>query len=888
MLVAGKALAHTGKRRSLCAVPTPTPTRDSESSRNACNLLKIKDRVPFYPRRFSSRLLSRFFRPVPPPAAANAASSQAVPNWVRLAFLPVLFFLAASLARADRPYAPSRDYDLQNVRTHLWFDLKHRAIRGEVTETVSSLRDNLSELSFDSSSLDISSVTVDGATARFTVTSDHLIVSLARPAARGDRHTVLIRYSGEPKRGIFFILPDKNYPQQPAEIWTQGEAEDTHAYIPIYDYPNDRTTSEMLLTVPSGWTTVSNGRLVSVHKDSADTETWDWKESQPLSTYLISAIAGDLIEHDDTWRGVRLRYLVPRGDEADIAPTFVRTKAMLDLFTSKLGVAYPWPQYAQTSVDDFTEGGMENTSATTLSTSDLVNPLLAPEYRLGADDVNSHELSHQWFGDLVTCKDWANLWLNEGFATFFENFWLEHKNGADAAAYEYWQQQNRWFREKRLFGVPILTRDFTDSTQYDGNTYQKAGWVLRMLREKLGDDQFFAALRHYLEVNRGQNVVTADLQKAIEQSTSINVDRFFHQWIYRAGAPEFDVSYSYDSSAHQAKLDVKQTQKLEGFVELFDVPVDIEIATPSGRNTYSVEIDKSEQTFSFPSDTDPLMVLLDPGDKILKKVDFAKTPQMLMYQLKNAEAVPDRADAAVALAEIRNNSDVISALGEAALRDPFWGVRVEALRALAKLGGSDDAEKSVLSATSDPAPWVREAAAEQLARFAPSSAVAPKLVAMATSDSAYLVRAAALRALAQSKSDSAFDVLSSSARSDSPDDVIRRAALAGFGMLGDSRAVPLLLDWSAPGKPFACRYSAIASLAALDRSNGKITERLVSYLHEPYFDLQVATILALARRGDPSAAAPLRAMLHGKELTSVEEPYIQTALNVLQNKGPAE
>jgi len=159
---------------------------------------------------------------------------------------------------------------------------------------------------------------------------------------------------------------------------------------------------------------------------------------------------------------------------------------------------------------------------------------------------------------------------------------------------------------------------------------------------------------------------------------------------------------------------------------------------------------------------------------------------------------------------------------------------------------------------------------------------------MATSDSAYLVRSAALRAVAQSKSDSAFDVLATAAKTDSPGDVIRRSALAAFGMLGDSRAVPLLLDWSAPGRPFACRESAIASLAALDRSNGKITERLVSYLGEPYFDLQVATILALARRGDPSAAAPLRAMLDGKELTTIEEPYIQTALDVLQRKGPAE
>ncbi len=802
-------------------------------------------------------------------------------------FLLAAALVAAPVARADRPYAPSRDYDLQNIRTHLWFDLKHWAIRGEVTETISILRDDVSKLSFDSSGLDISTVTVDGVAAPYTVTSEHLIVSLAHPAARGERHDVFIRYSGHPKKGIFFILPDKNYPRIPAEIWTQGEAEDTHDYIPLYDYPNDRTTSEMILTVPASWTTVSNGELVSVHADPDGTKTWDWKQSQPLSTYLISAIAGEFVEHDGTWHGVRLRYLVPRGDEADIGPTFAHTKAMLDLFTSKLGVPYPWTQYAQTSVDDFTEGGMENTSAATLSTNDLVNPQLEPEYRVGADDVNSHELSHQWFGDLVTCKDWANLWLNEGFATFFQNYWLEHKNGADAAAYEYWIEQNRWFLQKRLFPVPILTRDFDDSTAYDGNTYQKSGWVLKMLREKLGDGEFFAALHHYLEVNRGQNVVTADLQKAIEQATSVNVDSFFHQWIYRAGAPEFDVSYSYDSAEHQVKLDVKQTQHTEGLVGLFDVPVDIEIATSAGRKTYPIEIQKSEQTFTFPSDAAPVMFLFDPGDKIFKKVEFAKSPEMLIYQLKNAEAVTDRADAAVALGEVQNNPAVIAALGDAATRDPFWGVRVQALHALGKLGGPD-AEKAVLAATADPKPWVREVAAAELAHFAFDRGAGKNLLEIAKADPAYLVRAAALRALAVSKSPHAFDVLTAAAKTDSPDNVVRRAALSGFGALGDGRAVPLLLDWSAPGKPFGCRESAIASLATLDKSNERITRTLISYLHEPYFDLQVSTILSLARRGDPAAVAPLEAMLHGTELTSVEEPFIHTALDLLHSSYPAE
>ena len=432
-----------------------------------------------------------------------------------------------------------------------------------------------------------------------------------------------------------------------------------------------------------------------------DRRTWDWKQSQPLSTYLISVVAGDFVERDDSWRGITLRYAVPRGEESKIEPTFGETKEMLDLFSSKLGVPYPWAQYAQTALDDFVAEGMENTSATSISTHTLVNPALAREDRDGSDTVISHELAHQWFGDLVTCKDWGNLWLNEGFADFFERVWSEHRFGADEADFDFWRDQNQWVRQPRLFPVPIVSRDFQDSTEYQDNIYDKAGWVLRMLRVKLGDEQFFRALHHYLDANRGQNVVTADLQKAVEQATSVDVDKFFEQWVYGAGAPQFNVSYVYDPDARQVQLTVKQSQKVEGRVGLFDVPVDIEIATDKGRETHTVEINQASQTVNLPADTAPLMVVFDKGDKVMKSVAFKKDEPLLEYQLKNAETTPDRAEAAVALGGMRDDPRAVSALGDAAQHDPFWGVRVEALLALGKIGGPD-AEKQVLTAVRDP------------------------------------------------------------------------------------------------------------------------------------------------------------------------------------------
>jgi aminopeptidase N len=808
-------------------------------------------------------------------------------GWVRSGLLLSAVLLFQARGRADEPYARSRDYDLQNVRTHLWFTIDQRKIRGEVSESISALRDDVSELKFDSVDLKIESVSVDGKAARFSTTANDLVVSLGRPAKRGEQHEVFIQYQGQPKKGIYFVLPDKNYPQQPKEVWTQGEAEDTRHYIPIYDYPNDRTTSEMLLTVPKTWITISNGRLVGVRDETDGTKTWDWQQSEALSTYLISAIAGELVEKDDTWRGIPVRYVVPRGQESKIDSTFPRTKQMLDLFSDKLGVPYPWAQYAQTFVDEFVEGGMENTSATTLTVRDLVNPILAPEDRTGADTVESHELAHQWFGDLVTCKDWANLWLNEGFATYFEHFWMEQHYGGDEAAYEFWREQGQWFLEKKMYPVPIVNRNFSDSEQYEANIYAKGGWVLKMLRQTLGDDNFFQGLHNYLETNRGKNVVTADLVKAIEQSTSINVDEFFHQWVYRAGAPQYEVSYAYDTPARQLKLDVHQTQKVEGLVGLFDIMIDVEVATIDGRKTFPIRVSEASQSFTFPVDSPPLMVLFDKGDQILKTLEFKKGPAELIYQSKNAETVPDRADALGALGNLKDYPEAIAALGDRAQHDPFWGIRVEALRALGKIEGSA-AENDVLAAVSDDKPWVRAFAVEQLGHFKQDGSLAPKLLDIAANDKAYRVRAAALDSLAAIRALNAYDILVAAVKSDSPDDTLRNAGLEALGKLGDERAVPLLLEWSAPGKSYRSRQTAMLAVAGLDKKNKDITKTLVSYLREPYFDVNFWVLYALGERGDPEAIGPLEDLLRSGEFSLGEKSVIEGQITALRAKADSK
>src|SRR5258705_222404 len=667
---------------------------------------------------------------------------------VFLAFAALLaIFSAAPQLFADEPYARSRDYDLRHSKIALRFNLEQRKVLGEVTHSLSVLRDGTAKIVFDSAGLTIQKVTVNKAAAKFETTADKLIIPLPAAARAGEKFIIAFRYEGQPAKGIYFILPDKDYPDRPKQIWTQGESEDTRYYLPTYDYPNDRLTTETILTVPASWITVSNGKLISVSDAGKGLKTWYWKESVPSSTYLITIVAGEFDEVKDTWRGIPVTYYAPKGRGDRLPINFGRTPAMMELFSKKFGVDYPWEKYAQVMADDFVAGGMENSSATTNSSTSLVHPKLAPEYFTGHDDLISHELGHQWFGDLVTIKDWGDIWLNEGFATFLEAVWTEAHFGKDQADYERWNNAREWFESSNLWNKPIVRHDFDDASEFDGNAYNKAGWVLYMLRHQIGEDAFYRGLKRYLEVNRGKNVVTSDLSKAVEEATHTNVDQFFSQWLYGAGAPKFELSYTYDGEKHQVVLNVKQTQKVEGRVGLFRVPVDVEITTASGPKLYNVTVAKEKQALSLPAESAPLMVLFDKGGHILKSADFHKDKKEWLYQLKNAAEVADRADAATALGKLKNDEEVVAALGETLRNDKAWGVRATAADTLGKLDGASATKLLLAAVDSNDKPWVRSRVVSALGNFKDDAAVAAKVNAIAQQDDSYRARAASLQSI---------------------------------------------------------------------------------------------------------------------------------------------
>src|SRR6202521_5407541 len=815
----------------------------------------------------------------------NANRHRSRPAFLALTVL-LAIFIAASQLRADEPYARSRDYDLQHSKIALRFDLDQKKILGEVTHSLSILRDGTTKIAFDSVGLTIQSVTLNKTAAKFETSADKLIIPLPTAAKPGDNFDIAIRYEGKPAKGIYFILPDKDYPDRPKQIWTQGESEDTRYYLPTYDYPNDRLTTETILTVPSSWITVSNGKLINVTDAGKGLKTWYWKESLPSSTYLITVVAGEFDEVKDTWHGIPVTYYAPKGRGDRLPINYGRTPAMLELFSKKFGVDYPWEKYAQVMVDDFVAGGMENSSATTNTSSPLVHPKLAPESFTGEDGLISHELGHQWFGDLVTCKDWGNIWLNEGFATFLEYVWSESRYGKDQADYERWQATREWFGSNTLWNKPIVRHDFDDSSEFDENAYGKGGWVLHMLRHQLGDDAFYRAMKHYLETNRGKSVVTSDLVKAIEETTHTNVDQFFSQWIYGAGAPKFDLSYTYDNEKHQVALTVKQTQAIEGRVGVFHVPVEVEITAGTGAKLYPITVSKASQVFALPADAVPLLVLFDKGGQILKSAEFHKEKKEWLYQLKNAGELSDRADAVIALGKIKKDEEVIATLGDALRRDKAWGVRATAADTLGELGGLNAARLLLEAANSNDGPWVRSRVVAALGNFKDDAAVAAKLNSIAKEDGSYRARASRPQALGRLKAPNALATLEAAVAADSPDGFLRNAALRAFSTLGDDKAVPLLLEWSAVGKPVESRTAAIYSLARLQKDNKEITRQIASYLSEPRHPIRMASIYALGTRGDASAIPALEALLKTDDLSIVMAPMIKGQIARL-NK-PAE
>ena len=705
----------------------------------------------------------------------------------------------------------SRSYDVVHYKLALAFREEERRVVGTTWITLTPLRSRLDSIVLDAVALDVDSVILAGGPMlRFSTGPATLTIQLPHARSYGDTLTVAIGYSCAPTKGLYFLRPDSTDPKRHWQIWTQGQETENRHWFPCYDYPNDKATSEVIATVRDDYVAVSNGALMEVTEDHVNrTHTFHWRQAKPHSSYLIMIAAGDYAVLHDRYRTLPLTYYVYKDRAEDARRVFQKTPVMMEFFEKTIGYAYPWEKLAQIIIDDFMWGGMENTSAITLNTVTLLDPRAVLDF--SSDDLIAHEIAHQWWGDLVTFRDWRDLWLSEGFADYFEAEFKEYDKGRDEFQYERMESARRVLRAEETLGrKPIVSHD-----SYMTNLYAKGSWVLHMMREMMGREVFERGLRAYVEAFAFRSADSHEFQLAMEDATGWNLEWFFEQWVYKAGHPELEVTRSWDEDGKLLTLGIRQTQQRDSLCGLFRFPLDIECTTSTGKSVSSLWVDRAEQSVTISLLEEPRMVIIDKGQKVLKSLVMERSVNELVYQLGHAEDVNDRVDAARELREYKNNGQAFKALSGAALRDRFWGVRYEATMSV---GVMDDAgrEDTLFSIYSDPDSRVRNAAVTALDRMG-GARTSKFLQRAAETDSSYLVVASCIRSLSVVDSARGVELALRCIDSDSYRDVIRRACLWVLEQIGDPRALASGTKYAAVGYPVDIRLLALRILV----ENGK-------------------------------------------------------------------
>ena len=357
-------------------------------------------------------------------------------------------------------------------------------------------------------------------------------------------------------------------------------------------------------------------------------------------------------------------------------------------YEEEIGINYPWNKYDQVTIRDFTAGGMENTTLTTLYHGTIFSE--ATENIRTTRRLDAHELAHQWFGDYVTCKDWSHLWLNEGFATYYTHLYEGHKFGRDAMLYGLYRDATGVLRQDKD-KKPIVYRGYENAMdQFDYRAYPKGSWVLHMLRSQLGEDLYRAAIKKYLETQALTSVVSDDLRQAIEEVSGKTFDRFFDQWVYHARHPDLKISYKWLPDVKLAKVIIEQTHQTNEDVLLFQFPTVLRFI---GEDTFDYPINVREKRHEYyvPLTSKPKIVRFDPEYTLLATISFDKPDELLYEQLTNEDDMIGRVLAAKALGK-RKTKKAVDALMETLNNDKFFGVRIAASRALADIKNDESFE----------------------------------------------------------------------------------------------------------------------------------------------------------------------------------------------------
>jgi aminopeptidase N len=799
-----------------------------------------------------------------------------------------------ALPGARPQYGPDKVVDVLHIDLRLRPDLEAKRLDAVCTTTVRAIEDGVARLALDAVDLEIVSVvrTDDRRALEYRSASDRLEITIDPPLRAGDELTFAVEYVvRHPRRGIYFI------DHEPKHVWTQSQDSDARFWFPCFDYPAEKQTTSATVIVPKGHFALANGALVERTEGQAET-VYRYEQHVPHATYLVTMVAGPFSEIQQPHR-VPLWYYTLPGREADGERAFGNTPRMIDVFERTIGVQYPYERYSQIAVADFTFGGMENTSATTQTDRVLHDERAHLDY--SADFLASHELAHQWFGDLVTCRDWAHAWLNEGFATYFESVWLEADRGWDEYVYDVYGVVRRYLEEDaERYRRPIVCNLFRDPIElFDRHLYEKGAAVLHMLRGDLGWDRMKRSLTRYVRSNAQRNVETIDLIRAIEAETGRNTRQFFAQWVERGGHPQLEVSYRWDDDRKTALVTIAQNQTVDDAspAYVFDLDLGFVADAPEtirgdfgagalpGETRVRLAVDSASRTFAIPLDREPALVRVDPAAWLLASWTSSLGTDLHVASLRSDPSPAARIRAAKALAK-EGSRAAREALAQSLANDPFWGVAVEVASAL---GGSraPSARETLLANVGHPHPKVRRAIADALGHWRDEE-VATALLEL-RSDESYFVVAAALHALGKTRDPRAFDALVEAARTPSWMETIAAGAVRGLGALADARALPPLLDAMAPELPEALRRAAIGGVAHLgtlvEPLRTDVVDAIDRALRDPGYLVRIAAFAAAERLADPRLLPALDRIAEGEDDGRLRRDAIEAAIRIREDRS---
>lgn len=726
---------------------------------------------------------------------------------------------------ASPKYPPEAKYRIEHLLLEINVEPAKRYIRGKAHYTISPIGGvSTDEIALDAAELNIVSVKRNGKKVPFEYYADKLHI---RTGNLNEQEKIEIEYDGHPEEGMHFVLPDSDNPDKPIQAWTQGEDEYSRYWYPCFDAPNMKFTTEFHVTVPGNLTVLSNGKLKKVLKGKNDTTTFIWEERAPHSSYLNSIVVGEFAVIEERYGKIPVTYYVRKGKEEEARRSFSETPKMIAFFSDYIGVDYPYEKYAQATVADFMWGGMENISATTLTEDTLHDSRAHNDYP--SEPLVAHELAHQWWGDLLTTKDWSNIWLNEGFATYFTALYLEKSRGKeelinymDSLASIYFQEDSAKYRR------PVVQRRyFVPGELFDRTTYQKGAWVLHMLRNEMGDGLFRSSIREYCTQNRYRNVETSDFIRAIEAATGKNMQEFFDQWVFSPGYPELKVKCSYKNSS-VVELTVSQTQSRDSGTPLFRCPLRVAIVHKGKRREETVRLTGEESKFTWKVEERPSYVSIDPYNELLKKIDYDRPVEDAINQLDRG-SIYEKMCAARELSK-KSRRDAVAALERALSRDEFYAVHAECCQALGRMNRRDALEVLLRAEIKDSR--ARKFQARAIGEYRDASALS-RLEGF-LDDESYAVEAEAISALAK-LGRSSIEIIKGAMSKKSHMDVVLSTCLSSFGEFAEAEDLPLLSSYLSGKYSWRVRGAALSSIARLAREHARarqiITEQLKQSSH---------------------------------------------------------